>query len=65
MNRQVANADHARFSSNTTIADIDVIVASGKIDSGVCAQRDVAIAGGVAIKRVKTGGRVVQAFGVV
>ena len=36
-----------RFTSNTNIADIDVIVASGKIESGVCAQRDVAVAGDV------------------
>ena len=47
MNCRVANPDSVRFTSNTNIADIDVIVASGKIDSGECAQRDVAVAGDV------------------
>ena len=64
MNCRVANPDSVRFTSNTNIADIDVIVANGKIDSGGCAQRDVAVADGVAIERTITDCRVSFAFGV-
>jgi hypothetical protein len=58
MNCQVANADHARFSSNTIIADIDVIVASGKKGSGTRSQGRVIAAAGVALECVPTNGGV-------
>ena len=55
-----ADADGVGFASNTGVADIDIVIASGEIIAGFKAQCDVVAAGCVA-ERTETSGRVVVA----
>ena len=60
-----ADADGVGLARNTSVADIDIVIARGEIATGLKAQGDVVAAGGVANERMLTDGRVVVAGGVV
>src|SRR5438132_13773466 len=53
-----ADADPGEITSDTIIADINIVTAGGDIEAGVKAQCDVGAAGGVAMELVRTVGRV-------
>jgi hypothetical protein len=59
----VANADGVGLASNTSVADIDIVIARRKIPPGSTAQGNVVVAG-VAKERFRTVGRIVAAGGV-
>ena len=58
-----SDADGAAVAGDGLVADIDVIVGGGDVDSGFAPDGDVVAPGGV-LKRVVTAGRVVAAGGV-
>jgi hypothetical protein len=55
------HADGVSLASNTSIADVDIVIAGSKIPTGIKTHSDVVTAGCVVIKRTVTGGRVVVA----
>ena len=59
-----ANADGVGLGRNTSVADIDIVIARGEVDSGVNAKGDVVVAGGVGNERKSTISRVFDAGGV-
>jgi hypothetical protein len=60
-----ADADDSGFCRDSAVPNVDVIVPDGEVETGLVAQCDVAAAGGVVSERKITGGRVVDADGVV
>jgi hypothetical protein len=59
----VADADGARFASNTCVADVDIVIARGQRAAGVHTGCNI-VGAGVVKERTKTVGRVVVAGGV-
>src|SRR5215217_2318403 len=59
-----ADPNPGRLASNTSVADIDIVTASGEIKAGVNTQCNVAAAGRVVEERIDTGSRVAAAGGV-
>ena len=53
-----ADADCVGLASNTVIADIDIVIASGELIASLRAQCDVLFAGGIAKERRNTVGRI-------
>ncbi len=60
----VSDADRAGVTSDTDVADIDIVMSRGEIGAGIRAQGDIVAAGSVKKKRTPTNGRVVVAGGV-
>ena len=60
----VSDADRAGVTSDTDVADIDIVMSRGEIGTGIRAQGDIVAAGSVKKKRTPTNGRVVVAGGV-
>ena len=56
-----ADANCVRLGRNTSISNIDIIIAGGEISTGVSAQCDIERASGIARECVVTGGRVAAA----
>jgi hypothetical protein len=61
VNSWVAYPNRAGLTSHTAVADVNVVIARGQTESGVCAQCDVAIAGDVVTQRERSNGRVKSA----
>jgi hypothetical protein len=56
-----ADADGIGFASNTKVANIDIVIACGKVGTGGIAQRNIAAAGRIVIKCPSTVGCVLDA----
>ena len=58
---RVPDPDRAGLPSHTVVADVNVVIACGEVNSGASAQSDVAVTGGICGQRLIAHSRVVSA----